>query len=159
NVTLSVAAFSFSTVTLAVWGIVGLLLQKAIGDVFYSTYFFPLRHGGTVGALVDAALQNSGVVLPILAIAGGLAALPAIWGLAPVVLSEVKAPDEFKSRRQRYATRLGEWLDLTFKGLLLSGIVLYVATMLAAPVVAYYAMQYLEPGAGKTAIQALGTLA
>jgi hypothetical protein len=158
NVTLSVAAFSFSMVTLAVWGVIGLVLQKAIGDVSYSTYFELLRHGSTVGALIDAALTNSAVVLPILAIAGALSALPAMWGLTPVVLSEIAAPDQYRARRQRYATRLGEWLDLTFNGLLLSGVILYAAVMIVAPAVAYYAMRHLAPGAGKTAIQALGTL-
>jgi hypothetical protein len=158
NITLSIAAYSFSMVTLVVWGIIGLLAQKAIGDISYSTYFVLLRQSNTVGALIDVALQNSGVVLPILAVGGALSALPAIWGLAPVVVSEIAAPDEFKSRRKEFTRRLGEWLDLTFQGLLLSGIILYAAIMLAAPVVGYYALMYLEPGAGKTAIQALGAL-
>jgi hypothetical protein len=158
NITLSIAAYSFSMVTVAVWGVIGLLVQKAIGDVSYSTYFVLLRQSNTVGALIDVALENSGVVLPILAIGGALSALPAIWGLAPVVVSEIAAPDEFKSRRQGFTTRLGEWLDLTFKGLLLSGVILYAAIMLAAPVVGWNALMYIGQGAGKTAIQALGAL-
>ena len=158
NVTLSIAAFSVSTVTLAIWGVLGLLMDKAIGDVSYSTYFVLLRHSNTVGALIDTAIQNSGVVLPILAIGGALSILPALWGLAPAVVLEIAPPDEFKSRNTELARRLGEWLDLTFKGLLLSGVILYAAIMLAAPAVAYYAMMYLEPGAGKTVVQALGAL-
>jgi len=158
NITLSIAAYSFSMVTLAVWGVIGLLVQKGIGDVSYSTYFVLLRQSNTVGALIDVALENSGVILPILAIGGALSALPAIWGLAPVVMAEIAAPDEFKSRRQGFTTRLGEWLDLTFKGLLLSGVILYAAIMLAAPIVGYKALIYIGPGAGKTTIQALGTL-
>lgn len=135
NITLSISAFMFSTITIAAWGVIAAALRTPLVRLHltYTPFWSVLRTDGTVVGMVDAALRQTSLVLPILAIAGGLSALPAIWGLAPAVWSELFAPDQFATRRRTFATRLGEWLDLTFKGLLTSGIVLYAAIMFAVP--------------------------
>jgi hypothetical protein len=70
------------------------------------------------------------VLLP----AGLLAALPAIWGLAPVVWAEVRPPG-FKPSQSEYSQRLGRWLTLAFRFLRWSGRLLYLTTTVLMPIV------------------------
>jgi hypothetical protein len=160
NVTLSISAFMFSTITIAVWGAIAMALRTPIAGlhVLYTPFFRLIDGNGSVESVIDATLRQTALVLPILAIVGGVSALPAIWGLVPVVWSEISPPDRFRTRVQQYATRLGEWLDLTFKGLLASAVVLYAAIMFLVPAAVYLAMRNLSPGPTRTAVQTFGML-
>ena len=133
---LSIPPFVFIVITLIAWGLieVGLdrLLTHAIPYLPVTTWF----RAPTVHVLLDNLQKyGGGQALPILLAVGLLAALPAIWGLAPVVWPEVRPPDFQRSRRAGYSERLGDWLTVTLLGLRISGQLLYVTTTFVMPLV------------------------
>ena len=126
RLTLGIPAAVLLLVTLTGWGVLALVLQPLFAGVSYEPFFTPLRSATTVDALIDAFLRNGPwLVLPMLLTASAFAAVPALWGLAPVVLAEAFPPSLFAARRGTYGRRLGQWLTRAFQGLTLSGALLY----------------------------------
>jgi hypothetical protein len=68
----------------------------------------------------------------------------------------VVPPDDEHSRRSGFATRLGFWLDRAFTALLVSGAILYVAVVVAAPVIVWLGTLVTASERVKTAISGLG---
>src|SRR5262249_13422370 len=74
------------------------------------------------------------VMLPVILFFAGVAALPAVWGLAPVVWSEVFPPPSYGALKGSKSVPLGHWLTLTYRGaLFVSGILIYLAMTFVLP--------------------------
>ena len=138
RLTLSVSMYAFATVTLVVWA---LIYQGLALLVPANTRYVPLlsfANGDTAANLADFmrnVVSYGGIpALLVLLPAGLLAALPAIWGLAPVVWAEVRPPD-FKASQGEYSQRLGRWLSFAFRFLRWSGRLLYLTTTVLMPIV------------------------
>jgi hypothetical protein len=138
RLTLSVSMYAFATVTLVVWALIFKGLALLVPS---NTRYVPLlsfANGDTAANLTDFMrnVVNYGGIpaLLILLPAGLLAALPAIWGLAPVVWAEVRPPD-FEASQTEYSERLGRWLTLAFRLLRQSGRLLYLTTTVLMPIV------------------------
>jgi hypothetical protein len=164
---LSLPTFAFIVVTLVGWSLLAMALKSRIGAIPYAPLFVGVIRASTLGEFADALLQNPATVaLPLVLIAGAAAALPAIWGLAPVLWTELRAPEPRAARDPEYTARLDRWLTHAFGGLKLSGIVIYGAMTFALPLGALVALlqtlKYLPPdlwGAALPNIQTLGAAA
>jgi hypothetical protein len=161
---LSLPTFAFIVVTLVGWSLVAMALKPRLGAIAYVPILRVLIHASTLGELADALLQNPATVaLPLVLVAGGVAALPAIWGAAPVLWTELRAPTPREARDRAYTARLGRWLTHAFAGLTLSGVIMYAAMTFALPLGALIALLqtlgYLQQnlwGAALPHIQTLG---
>ena len=161
---LSLPTFVFIVVTLVGWSLLAMALQPRLGAIPYVPLFGGVIVATTLGEFANALLQNPATVaLPLVLIAGGVAALPAIWGLAPVLWTELRAPGPKAARDAEYTARLSRWLTRAFGGLKVSGVVMYVAMTFALPFGALVALlqtlQYLPAdlwGAALPQIQTLG---
>jgi hypothetical protein len=138
RLTLSVSMYAFATVTLVVWA---LIFQGLALLVPPNTRYVPLlsfANGDTAANLADFMrnVVNYGGIPALLVLlpAGLLAALPAIWGLTPVVWAEVQPPD-FKASQGEYSQQLGRWLTFAFRFLRWSGRLLYLTTTVLMPIV------------------------
>src|SRR5439155_1394017 len=74
-------------------------------------------------------------LLSLAALAAGIAAVPALWGLVPIVWAEVVPPDFWTAREGRYSERLGDWLTVTFRGLRISGELIYFTMIPVVPMI------------------------
>ena len=161
---LSLPTFAFIVVTLVGWSLLAMALKPRLGAIPYAPMLGFFIQASTLGEFADALLQNPATVaLPLVLIAGGVAALPAIWGMAPVLWTELRAPEPRDARDAAYTARLGRWLTHAIAGLKLSGIVMYSAMTFALPFGALVALlqtlKYLPPdlwGAALPHIQTLG---
>ena len=164
---LSLPTFAFIVVTLVGWSLLAMALKPRLGAIPYVPMLGFFIQASTLGDFADALLQNPATVaLPLVLIAGGVAALPAIWGMAPVLWTELRAPEPRDARDAAYTAQLGRWLTHAIAGLKLSGIVMYSAMTFALPVGALVALlqtlKYLPPdlwGAALPHIQTLGMAA
>jgi hypothetical protein len=147
RLTLSVSMYAFATVTLIVWALIykGLELLIPLKTPFVPLLWFAngtnpacfLQNmkGTDLTCFMQNVVSYGGIpALLVLLPAGLLAALPAIWGLAPVVWAEVRPPD-FEASQNPYAQRLGQWLTLAFRFLRWSGRLLYLTTTVLMPIV------------------------
>jgi len=151
---LGLPSFSFAVITLAGLGVIEYGLAKIVDDLAY-TSLVPGFDSYTVAALIKNVHDYGGsAALPVLLAAGGLAVLPAAWGLGPVAWSEVRPPDFWRSRDGDYASRQGDWLTVTYRGLRGSGQLLYITMIFIVPAVvgfllaAHWAATLL-PGVGE----------
>ena len=116
---LSLPAAAFLSITLAGWALLSWALQPLLAGIVYRPDVPPSREPGTtVVALAQVLLGTAGTIaLPVILAAAAIAALPAVWGLIPVVWPEVKPPALHRARDMAYSNRLGRWLTRTFGGL------------------------------------------
>lgn len=159
RLTLSIPAFSFAAITLTGWGLIALAVRPLLTGLPFTPLFESA--GTTVETLIDSLQQRTiYIALPVLLAFGGVSLLPAIWGLGPVVWSEWRPPSRAKATRGDYSNRLGEWLDRTFQGISVSGVILYIAVMLAVPAAVALAIagRMTEFTALLKGFQTLGTL-
>jgi hypothetical protein len=139
-------------------------LQPLLRAIPYVPILRVFIHASTLAELADALLQNPATVaLPLVLVAGGVATLPAIWGMAPVLWTELRGPTPREARDTAYTARLGNWLTHAFAGLKVAGVIMYFAMTFALPVGALVALLqtlgYLPPnlwGAALPHIQTLG---
>jgi hypothetical protein len=90
---LSLPSLLFLVVSLTVWGLVALLALKYLPCQVYSSWV-RLNGGGCFSGFVTAIFNwQFKAVLPTILVGMGVAALPAVWGLAPVVWNEVRPPE------------------------------------------------------------------
>jgi hypothetical protein len=138
RLTLSVSMYAFATVTLVVWALIyqGLALLIPADTQYVPLLLF--ANGDTATNLADFMrnVVNYGGIPALLVLlpAGLLAALPAIWGLTPVVWAEVRPPD-FRASQGEYSQQLGRWLTFAFRFLRWSGRLLYLTTTVVMPIV------------------------
>ena len=132
---LALPAFAFLSVTLAAWGLIYYFLYKWIPNDGY-TPFLPLRG---LPVVTDAATLAQHIiggpavyVLPIIFFMAAVAVVPALWGLAPVAWREVFPPTS-KDTDHSLSVRLGRWLTLAFRALLVTGILLVAAMLVVFP--------------------------
>jgi hypothetical protein len=132
---LALPSFTFLVVTVIGWG----LLAKATEKFIPTDPYYPLFHrwidASCPRELATAFLTGPvEIMLPIALFAAGLAALPAVWGMVPVVWAEVFPPPAYKALRKEKSVPLGEWLSLAYRGaLLISGFILILLMTFALP--------------------------
>jgi len=134
---LGIPSFSFVVIAMAAWGRVNAVLATRTAGIAYAPVldWFP---AATVPALLDQLQRYGGAgAWPVLMAAAGVAAIPAVWGLAPVVWPEIVPPDFWSARDPKYAGRLGDWLTVTVRGLRISGELLYFTMIPAVPFIVF----------------------
>lgn len=132
---LGIPSFSFAVIAMAAWGAVNSLLATRTVGIAYAPVvtWFPAP---TVSALLERLQEYGGArAWPVLMAAAGVAAIPAVWGLAPVVWPEIVPPDFWSAREGKYADRLGDWLTVTYRGLRISGELLYFTMIPIVPLI------------------------
>jgi hypothetical protein len=138
---LSLPTFALIVVTLVGWSVLAMALKPRLGAIAYTPLLRVLIRASTLGELADALLQNPATVaLPLVLVAGAVAALPAVWGLAPVLWTELRAPAPREASDRGYTARLGRWLTHAFAALKLSGVIMYGAMTFALPIGALVAL-------------------
>jgi hypothetical protein len=149
---LALPSFTFLVVTVIGWG----LLAKATEKIIPTDPYYPLFHrwidASCPRELATAFLTGPvEIMLPVALFFAGLAALPAIWGMAPVVWAEVFPPPAYKALRNDKSVPLGQWLSLAYRGaLLVSGcvlILLMTAFLPAGVVLRLLHIPFTIPGA------------
>ena len=98
-------------------------------------------------------------VFPLLSVAlilFAVSAIPAIWGVAPSVKTEIDPPEPNQSTDSVYSRTLGEWLDSTFRGLTFSGFLLWL--MVTAGMSLAVLASYFHPSSGDNEWFAGGSL-
>jgi hypothetical protein len=131
---LSLPSFIFLTVTVMAWGILALAVEKMLPiDPYYP--LVPWISATCIREMAGAFLHEPvAIMLPVALFFAGLAALPAIWGMAPIVWSEVVPPPAFKAIRLIKSLPLGNWLSLAYRSaLVLSGLLIYLLMVLLLP--------------------------
>lgn len=125
----------FAMVTISAWWLVLQSLAAMVPQLaLYETWKFgePTQK---LGEFLKAMFNGAPIlVLASLAVATGIAAIPAIWGLIPVVLQEIRPPETYESLTPPASTRTGKWLTFGFTGLWVAGCILYFSTVFGVPV-------------------------
>jgi hypothetical protein len=136
RLTLSVATFAFATVTLIAWALINNGIAALVLPRMPYVPLLMFANGRTARDLTTfmANVTDYGgfSALLVLLAAGFVGALPALWGLGPVVWAEVRPPS-FQASQGEYSRRLGRWLTLAFRGLRTSGRILYITTTWFVP--------------------------
>jgi len=130
---LSLPALAFLIVTVSAWYVVAAYIPKLLLDTPYCPLWFQLFKVHSVEEITKVVKSHFGIVLESLLLAAGISFIPAIWGLARIVWTEVFPVESTPQSRGDGSVRMGRWLTLALKGLFVSGLILYVATMLFLP--------------------------
>ena len=132
---LAIPSFSFAVITMGFWGAVNYVLGPATSGLPY-TPIVAWVPTATVDALLLRLQEYGGAnAWPVMMAAAGVAAVPALWGLVPIVWAEVVPPDFWTAREGRYSERLGDWLTVTFRGLRISGELIYFTMIPVVPMI------------------------
>jgi hypothetical protein len=139
RLTLTLPAVLFLAVTLTTWGVIAVLLWRCMPHQQYAP-LVPLKGVNDFHLLVQKILNwHIKTILPAILLSMGLAAVPAIWSLAPVVWKEVRPPeprDALNDKRGRDVSHaIGVWLTNALRGLRLSGEINYLFLILGAPLI------------------------
>ena len=122
---LALPAAVFILVSTVLWALIGEFLSTTLKDWPYVSIW---GAGPKPLPLFLKTLLESHV-FPILSVAiilFAVAAFPAVWGVTPSVKTEIDPPEPFESIDLTYSQTLGTWLDSTFRGLTLSGFLLWL---------------------------------
>jgi hypothetical protein len=130
---LSLPALAFLIVTVTLWYAVATSTAKLLPHTPYNPLWRLLFPVDSVECLIALVQCRLGTALQFLLFAAGISLIPAVWGLAPVVWTEVFPVKSTQRSRGPDSRRLGRWLTLAFQGLFLSGSILYIATMFFLP--------------------------
>lgn len=138
---LSLPTLIFSAVTILGWAIIAKGIEKYLPDVTYK----PFLHGidaSSAKPLATAFLDTPfALILPLVLAAMGVAALPAVWSLLPIVFAEVSPPSSDIALTSNISKRLGNWLSMAYRGgLLVSGHILFLVSTFVLPAVAVFAV-------------------
>jgi hypothetical protein len=131
---LSLPSLLFLLVSVMLWGLLAKAVEKFIPtDPYYS--LLPGIHATCAKELVTAFLSGPvGIVLPVALLCAGIAAIPAVWGMFPVVCAEVFPPPAYKALNSPASVRLGRWLTLSYRAALLcSGVMIYLLMTFILP--------------------------
>jgi hypothetical protein len=132
---LSLPTLIFSAVTILGWVVIVKSIDGLLPVDGY-TPFLPRLEATCAFELAQAFLNGPGYGLLIVLFGMGVAALPAIWGMAPIVWPEVFPPPSYKALNAKMSEPLGRWLSLAYRwGLLLSGGLLFIASTFVLPAV------------------------
>jgi len=133
---LSLPALAFLIVTFTGWGLIGMALHGYMPNMAYRPFLPHLEDAGTIPGFISALLTGPiGMALPLVLFLAGLSLLPALWGFFPVVLPEVFPPQSWDALKLKNSDPLGRWLTSAYRwGLLVSGILLYLAITIVFPV-------------------------
>ncbi|HEX3106677.1 MAG TPA: hypothetical protein VHQ22_19730 [Terriglobales bacterium] len=160
---LSLPTLTFSAVTILGWGLIAKGIVNYLPSVKY-TSFLPGVNAISGAQLADALLKIPYTwMLPLVLAAMGMAALPAIWSLLPIVFAEVVPPPSDLALTPNISKRLGNWLSMAFRcGLLISGYILFAVSTFLLPVVVcagvYLAIKDPDAFTKYAALQSLGVL-
>lgn len=138
---LSLPALVFLIVTVGAWYLVADLIPRYLPDANYHALW--VRFGVRSVKQIPSTLQaHLGIVFKTLMVGAVASVAFAIWGLAPVVWTEVFPVKSSPQSRAADSSRLGRWLTLGFHGLLVSGVILYAATMIVLPGISVLSLFY-----------------
>jgi hypothetical protein len=134
---LSLPTLMFSAITILGWAIIAKVIEKYLPDVTYKPFLYGIN-ASTAKPLATAFLNTPfALVLPLVLVAMGVAALPAVWSLLPIVFAEVSPPSSDIALTPNISKRLGNWLSLAYRyGLLVSGHILFFVSTFVLPAVA-----------------------
>ncbi|MGZ4842668.1 MAG: hypothetical protein ACXV5J_13035 [Candidatus Angelobacter sp.] len=155
---LSLPTLMFSALTILGWAIIAKGIVKYLPIVKYTPFLYGIN-ASSAAPLADALLNIPATwVLPLVLVAMGVAALPAVWSLLPIVVAEVAPPASSTALTPNISKRLGNWLSMAYRGgLLLSGHILFFVSTFVLPAVALLAIA--DPDALKfPGLQFLGVL-
>src|SRR5665213_208336 len=129
---LSLPAAVFIMVSATSWALIGEFLRNFLRkDWLYIHLWDRAGAAQPVTQIIAYALNHEVFMIFCLSIIGfGIAAIPAVWGMAPSMLAEVSAPSAYKSVDRDYSSTLGNWLNNAFRGLSFSGLLLWAMVTL-----------------------------
>ncbi len=107
---LALPAAVFIVVSTVVWALIGEFLRTTLKDWPYMSIWGTEPH--PLPLFLKTLLESH--VFPVLCVAlilFAVSAIPAIWGVAPSVKTEVDPPEPNQSTDSVYSHTLGEWLD------------------------------------------------
>jgi hypothetical protein len=130
---LSLPTLIFSAITIVGWLLLVNFAQKLLPTDSYHP-FLPFVQATCAAELANSLLRWPELILPLVLFAIGMASLPALWSMSPVVWAEVFPPAPATALDPKVSNRLGGWLTLAYRGgLLLSGILLFVVSTFVLP--------------------------
>jgi hypothetical protein len=154
---LSLPTLLFSAVTLLGWVILVQAVAKLLPPIDYIS-FLPGINASSIPEFVTnlSDIPFAGMLPTVLA-AIGIAALPAVWSMLPVVLSEVLPPTPDTALKADISERLGLWLSMAYRyGLCISGIFLFAVSTFGLPAIALLQICTPDKLIGNPALQSIG---
>ena len=155
---LSLPTLIFSALTILGWALIAKGIQNYLPRVKYTPFLYGID-ASSASPLADALLKIPYAwMLPLVLVAIGMAVLPAVWSLFPIVIAEVAPPTSDTALQPESSRRLGYWLSKAYTGgLLASGCILFFVSTFVLPAVA--ALAIVDPDALKfPGLQSLGVL-
>jgi hypothetical protein len=139
---LSLPALAFLIVTVGAWYLVTDYIPRFLPDANYRG-LWAARFGIQCVKELPRTLQDHlGIIFSTLISGAAASVIFAIWGLGPIVWTEIFPVKSSERSRGDDSKRLGRWLTLGFHGLLVSGAILYGLTMLALPTISVSSFIY-----------------
>lgn len=155
---LSLPTLIFSAITIIGWVLLVRFAQNLLPPDSYHP-FLPFVQATCAAELANSLLRWPELILPLVLFAVGMAALPALWSMAPVVWAEVVPPAPAKALDPKVSNRMGSWLTLAYRGgLLLSGVLLFIVSTFVLPGIVLADMVGSPHLPGHTFIARLGVL-
>jgi hypothetical protein len=131
---LGLPSLMFYAVTVIGWGVMAKAAERFLPADHYIP-FVPWITATSAKELATAFLAGPvEIMLPIALALGAFAALPAIWGMFPVVWSEIFPPRPFEALQHSRSVPLGQWLTLAYRrALVVSGFLMYAVIIFVIP--------------------------
>jgi hypothetical protein len=138
---LSLPTLMFSAITILGWAIIAKCIEKYLPLVKYKPFLYGMN-ASSAAPLADALLNIPATwILPLVLVAMGVAALPAVWSLLPIVFAEISPPSSDIALTPNISKRLGNWLSMAYRGgLLVSGHILFLVSTFVLPAIAALAL-------------------
>ena len=155
---LSIPTLIFSAITIVGWLLLVRFAQNLLPPDSYQP-FLPFVYAQNAQDLANSLLRWPELILPLVLFAIGMASLPALWSMAPIVWAEVFPPSPATALDPKVSTRMGSWLTLAYRGgLLLSGVLLFIVSTFVLPGIVLADMIGSTHLPGHTFIARLGVL-
>ena len=132
---LAIPSFTVAVLTMGFWGFVNYALTPLVAGLPYAPVAAPASTRTVDALLVQLQKYGGADAWPVMMAAAGVAAVPAVWGLVPIVWAEIVPPDFWRARAGRYSERLGDWLTVTFRGLRIPGALIYFTMIPVVPAI------------------------